>query len=143
MIYIDTSALIKLYLQEDGSEEMVDAARGDAVWATCRIAYAETMAALARAGRAQREAKVTIEEAKKVFQESWRKWFVVEVDQELVAKAGDLAEKCSLRGFDSVHLAAGLRLKEIMGKPITFAVWDKELWQAAKREGFPVVPEAL
>jgi hypothetical protein len=57
-------------------------------------------------------------------------------------RAGDLAVKHALRGFDAVHLAAAMDLRDGVGKePMTFATFDGRRGRAARAEGFAVVPE--
>jgi len=49
--------------------------------------------------------------------------------------AGNLAEKYALRGFDSIHLASALKLREELSSPVTFSCFDDNLQKASKREG--------
>ena len=51
ILYCDTSALIKLYLNELESDLMLVEAKAASVLAVCRITWAESMAALARRAR--------------------------------------------------------------------------------------------
>lgn len=50
-VYLDTSALIKLYVNEDGAEKVEAAIKRFEVAATSVVAYAEARAALARRRR--------------------------------------------------------------------------------------------
>ena len=58
----------------------------------------------------------------------------------VVRAAGDLAEVYGLRGFDPIHLASALWLKEKTGMPLHFAVFDQRLRAAAERAGLMVAP---
>jgi predicted nucleic acid-binding protein len=58
------------------------------------------------------------------------------VDHELVRDAGELAEQYALRGYDAVHLAAGLAI----AGPVTFVTWDGDLAGAAADCGVAVAP---
>lgn len=51
ILYCDTSALVKLYIEEAGSDEVREQSPSHTVIATSRIAWAEFHAALARRGR--------------------------------------------------------------------------------------------
>lgn len=64
----------------------------------------------------------------------------IELVPAVVRTAGDLAEVHGLRGFDSIHLASALWLKEKTSTPLNFAVFDQRLRAAAERAGLAVVP---
>jgi predicted nucleic acid-binding protein len=49
--------------------------------------------------------------------------------------AGDLSEKHALRGYDSIHLASALTLRQELSAPILFSCFDDNLQKASKREG--------
>jgi len=51
ILYLDTSALVKVYVEEEGSPLVQGLIAGASLVATSRIAYAEARAALARASR--------------------------------------------------------------------------------------------
>ncbi len=64
MLYCDTSALLKLYVEEPDSGTLKSrVAEADAI-AVCRIAWAEAQAALARRAREEPEDRPVIETAK-------------------------------------------------------------------------------
>jgi hypothetical protein len=52
----------------------------------------------------------------------------------MIRLAGDLAEKHALRGFDSIHLASALTLRQELSSPIVFSCFDDNLQQASERE---------
>ena len=139
VLYLDTSALVKLFVREPGDQlvhELVQEA--DAV-TTSRVAYAEACAAIARSRREGRLAESPFREALAELKAKWPDFAAVEVD-ELIA--GDLAVKHALRGFDAIHLAAALRIRAGIGKEtITFSTFDSRQAAAARDEGFRVLPE--
>jgi len=47
--------------------------------------------------------------AKHAFEEQWPTYLTLEATDSLCRAAGELAEKYSLRGFDSIHLASSPR----------------------------------
>jgi len=57
------------------------------------------------------------------------------ISEPLVRLAGDLAERHALRGYDAVHLASGLILKDRLGLQVSFSTWDIPLRQAAATTG--------
>ena len=135
ILFCDTSALIKLYIVETGSEELkVRILEAEAV-AVCRIAWAEAHAALSRRAREVPEDTSNIEQAKAALAADWPHFVVVEIYQALVERAGDYAETFALRGYDSVQLAAAFETGRISQSPIAFACFDTRLNKAAKLLG--------
>lgn len=138
ILYLDSSALVKLYVLEpatDTVEEMV--AEADSV-ATSRIAYVEACAALARRRRERYLSQQAFAAAHKGLSDQWHDFAAVELDE---LKAGELAIKHGLRGFDAVHLAAALEVRAAAGGiPILFCSFDKTQATAARAENFSVVP---
>ncbi|MDN5347320.1 MAG: uncharacterized protein PWP65_884 [Clostridia bacterium] len=140
--YLDTSALVKLYVYEEGSEivrKLVDAA---SVVATSKVAYPEARAALARGFREGLLKEKDYHEVVVALQNDWLKYLALEVSDSLVWLAGELAEKHRLRGFDAIHLAAAVTLKTQVKSRIVAACWDMRLWEALCAMKLKVVPEA-
>lgn len=140
ILYLDTSAWVKLYVREAGSKELrAHIAKADAIAASV-VAYPEARAAFARlksqgistdAKHQQRLAQLNLD---------WENLLRIELVPAVVRAAGDLAEVYGLRGFDSIHLASALWLKEKASTPLHFAVFDQRLRVAAERAGLKVAP---
>jgi predicted nucleic acid-binding protein len=139
--YLDTSALVKLLIDEDASDIADDLFDATGDLHTCRIAYPETRAAIAAASRAGRLDDAERDRARDALDTLvWPDLVVIEVTSELATAAGDLAEAWSLRGFHAVHLAAAL---EVASDDLIVATWDARLWHAARAEGLRVTPADL
>ena len=69
------------------------------------------------------------------MEDHWDEIDTVEVTDDLVRFAGDLADRRALRGYDAVHLASAL----ILGDEVVMATWDRELSDAASEEGLPTL----
>ena len=135
ILFCDTSALVKLYIVEVGSDELkLQVQQAEAV-AVCRITWAEAYAALSRRAREVPEDAFIIEQAKSALAADWPHYVVLEVDQPLVERAGDYADTFALRGYDSVQLAAAFETGRISQSPIFFACFDSRLNKAAKLLG--------
>ena len=132
ILFCDTSALVKLYLREDSSDLMMALAAAASAIAVCRIAWAETMAALARRVRESPADAQAIEAVRSRLRNEWPDYAIVEVTQPLVELAGDYADIFALRGYDSVQLAAARILEEAAGEELQFACFDARLEKAAK-----------
>lgn len=141
--YLDTSALVKLYIFEEGTPQLKELVANSFIVATCKIAYAEARAALARGHRENALNDELYTGAVAALKDDWRNYFTIEVSDTLIGQAGELAERHQLRGFDAVHLAAVLILKQQVKENITVACWDKRLWQALKANAFALLPEEL
>jgi predicted nucleic acid-binding protein len=131
--YVDTSTLLKLVIDEDGSE------RAELIWnsadvlASAATLVVEARAALAAAERARRLTAAQHQEAKAALAALVADLTVVEVTEDLIAQATDLAEEEALRGYDAVHLAAALTIEATV---LTSA--DAALCDAAERRGLHV-----
>lgn len=131
ILFCDTSALLKLYIVEAGSEALkARVVEAEAV-AVCRIAWAEAHAALSRRAREVPGDAPVIEQAKAALAQDWPRFVVMEVDQALVERAGNYADTFALRGYDSIQLAAAFEAGRIAQSPICFACFDARLNKAA------------
>ncbi|MDN5941706.1 MAG: type II toxin-antitoxin system VapC family toxin [Nitrospira sp.] len=140
MLYLDTSAMVKLYVEESMSSEVAGAVEEAEAVATSLIAYAEARAAFARARREARLSAQAYRHVVQEFIEDWSRFVVVEVTDRIVKHAGDLAAQRALHGFDALHLASALNLRDRLTIPVTFLAFDQELTLAAKREALHIHP---
>ncbi len=140
ILYLDTSAWVKLYVNEPGSKELRAYTNKVETLAASVVAYPEARATFARikaqgisteAKHRQRLAQLNLD---------WENLLRIELVPAVVRTAGDLAEVHGLRGFDAIHLASALWLKEKTSMPLCFAVFDQRLRAAAERAGLAVVP---
>ncbi len=143
LIYLDTSALIKRYIQEAGSDELAEWVNNVTVVGTVTITYAEMAAALSKIERMQWISASEAQAAWENFLEDFPALVNIEVTQSLVLLAGDLAWEHGLRGYDAVHLAAALLWQEKMGEAVLMTTFDKQLWEVAKKLGLGCLPENL
>ena len=140
IVYFDSSALVKLVLDETGSNVAAE------LWNACdaalssRLAYPEVCATLAAAGRnhdlTESEASAAADEGE-LF---WSSMRPIELSADVERVAGELAVLHRLRGADAVHLASALALGSV---DITVAVWDKRLHAGAVAVGLAVAPATL
>jgi len=135
ILFCDTSALIKLYIVEEGSVALKKLLQEAEAVALSRIAWAEAYAALSRRAREVPEDVVVIEQAKLALAADWPHFVVLEIDQSIVELAGDYADTFALRGYDSVQLASAFKAGRISQIPIFFACYDMRLNKAAKLLG--------
>lgn len=141
ILYLDTSAFLKLYLDETGSRPVRDYVAGAGAVYTHLITYAELRAALARAVRMGRITEADLRYQISRFEDDWLGLAVVDVDDTLVRRAGRLAEQYSLRGYDSVHAAAAERIHENIpgGTDFGIVAYDAALCTAVESLGMKVL----
>lgn len=139
MLYLDTSALVKLYLEEDGRSAVTAAVSREAIVATQELAYIETHAAFARAEREGRLTHADLDRLRGEFERDWPSYFVIKVTQPLLEQAVKLVDSFALRAYDAVHLAAAHTLSREAGEAVSFACFDRRLNRAAEVLGMSSV----
>jgi predicted nucleic acid-binding protein len=136
ILYLDTSSLVKLYVDEPGSADvrrLVDQA--ELVTASV-VAYPEARAAFARRKRERSLTPGGFRRAKRAFEADWPHVLALDVAGSLARQAGELAERERLRGFDALHLAAYLLIaREFPDEDVRFSSADSTLERAARRVG--------
>ena len=136
MTYLDTSALIKRYIWESGSELVHQMVRKSTVLMTSKIAYAEAYAAFTRRMREGDLARIQYAQVCRLFEREWPAYLIIEVHDEVLRLSRDLIKKYPLRGFDALHLASAKSIRQHLKEPITFACADRCLLESAEAEGF-------
>jgi len=137
--YLDTSALVKLYVDEAGSRRMKGIVAEASLVGTSLLAYLEARSAFARR---YREGDLTapgyhiIVEA---FAYEWERYFAVRVDEAVLKAAVFLSEKNALKALDALHLASAMALVESTGMPWMFLAADLRLVRAAIAEGLETI----
>ena len=132
-LYLDTSSLVKLYVEESGNARVWEQVELSTIVATSMMAYPETRAAFARRRRERALGAADFSAAKRMFEADWPKYVAVEVTDALCKDAGQLAERYALRGYDSIHLASFLEVARQAGVADTeFSSFDDRLNTAAR-----------
>ncbi len=139
IVYFDSSAFVKLVVDEDGSELAAALWDGCDAAVSSRLAYPEVRAALAAAGRAGRLDPAELSRAQRTWEDFWAATRPVELTAAVATHAGDLAAEHALRGADSVHLASLLAIGTTQS---LFAVWDQRLRTGALAVGAQLAPGA-
>jgi predicted nucleic acid-binding protein len=141
IVYADTSALVKLFVTEEGSEATRVLLRQASVMGTGLLARAELGAALVRGARRGLLSEADALEARRRLEGVWPTWVRIGVDEVLVARAEALAWEYSLRGYDALHLASALAWQERIQHPVALLTFDRALWEATRRVGLVAWPE--
>lgn len=137
VIYFDSSALVKLLVEETGSELAAELWDGCDAAVSSRLAYPEVKAALAAAGRNHDLDPVGQTAAEDAWEEYWSATRPVELTRTVEQSAGQLAARHALRGADAVHLASALAVSQ---PGLIIAVWDRRLRAGAQAAGLAFSP---
>lgn len=140
LVYFDASALVKLLVEEDGSDVAADLWDGCDAPVSSRLAYPEVRAALAAALRNHDLKPADVATAERTFEEYWFSVRPVELSRSVEHRAGQLAARHGLRGADAVHLASALALED---EELVLAVWDRRLHGDAGSVGLRCAPQEL
>ena len=137
LVYFDSSAFVKLVVEEAGSDLAADMWDGCDAALASRLAYPEVRAALAAAGRNHDLHDAGLRAAERAWEEYWAAVRRVELTAAVERHAGQLARRHALRGADAVHLASALAI----GDPeLIVAVWDQRLHAGARAARLRVAP---
>jgi predicted nucleic acid-binding protein len=140
VVYFDSSALVKLVVEETGSELAAELWDGCDAAVASRLAYPEVRAALAAAGRNHDLDPAGQATAEQAWEEYWSATRPVELTRAVEQHAGLLATRHALRGADAVHLASALAV----GQPgLILAAWDRRLRAGAHAAGLAITPAEL
>ena len=162
ILYLDTSALVKLYAEEPETEGVRSASSEASVVAVSEIGYVEARSALARKEREGAFSAEQHDEAMDSLRRDFQEVYLARpLTGEIIAHAGELAREHALRAYDAVHLATALALRnevrEISARRqesaqsttqegdelrVRLMSYDSSLTRAAREEGFAYEPKA-
>ncbi len=131
-LYVDTSALLKRYVEEPDSPAADTILASDPSLLTARHTVVEVRRNLARLldGRDATAARAA-------FIEDLAAFGIVELDEVTCEAAASIAELTGARALDALHLAAAQR---IGGPAVGFVTFDVRQAQAARTLGMTVLP---
>jgi predicted nucleic acid-binding protein len=140
ILYLDTSSLVKLYIEEDHSDLVREWAEEAEAVATCRVAYPEALSAFARRWDRGDLTDEAFGRARESFHADWNAFLLLPLREH---RAGVLAVQHLLRGFDAVHLAAALDLlHQFRSDDLVFSSFDNALLRAAQTAGLSTLHPA-
>lgn len=134
MTYLDTSALVKRFVVESGSDYVQTLFGGREPVATAKIAYAEVYAALTRRRREAGLSEPAYAQACRQFDADWPSYVRVDFSDDMLPIVRRLIQRYPLRGSDAIHLASALSLRDGLSSQIAFVAADTRLLSAASAE---------
>jgi predicted nucleic acid-binding protein len=129
-LYLDSSALLKRYVEEPDSDVAEQYLLADKVWVTARHTGVEVRRNLARLLKGNELAV-----AQRYFAEDFRRTHIVELDEGTCSLAAQIAEVSLLRTLDALHLAALRRV----GSDVPLLSFDIRQAQSARALGITVL----
>ena len=137
-VYLDTSALVKLYIEEEGGARVVAlTADRDAIQAVILdITLIESRSAIRRR---QRQGDISSADADRVLKQieddATGMFLVQPCTSAVMEEAARLLDRHPLRAYDALQLAGCLVVRNDVPGPLTFVCADIRLCEAASLEG--------
>ena len=150
ILYLDTSAMVKLYAIEEHRDEVVRAVEEAAVVTSSLLCYPETRAAFARKEREGKWSGAQHDRATADFEADLTGYVLGDVTPEIAAHAAELARPHRLKAYDAVHLATALAARGVLEEAyprthgevpgLMFLTYDGTLGEAARGLGLATGP---
>lgn len=136
-VYLDTSALVKLYVEEEGTARVAGLTAGDDVLVV--ILDITLIEARSAVRRRQREGDISGADADRILEqieEDAAGTFLLQpATSAVMEEAARLLDRHPLRAYDALQLAGCLVVRHNVPGPLTFACADTRLCEAASLEG--------
>ena len=139
MRFWDTSALIPLVVAERSSSRVERWLREDPnviVWTLSRV---ELFSSLARRRREEPRSESSLLAARRDLLSTWEQWSEVTSVEVVRRHAERVVETHPLRAADALQIGAALVASENIPSTLEFVTLDRNLANAAEREGFVVL----
>jgi uncharacterized protein len=140
--FFDSSALVKRYVNEQGSawvEATIDPSTGAHVYVAA-ITGVEVVAALARKQKGNLVSSADALAADAQFQRDFaNEYRIIDIVDTVITRSMTIARAHALRGYDAVQLGAALEINErrvaLGAAPLMLVTSDSEILAAAATEG--------
>ncbi|MBA3876178.1 MAG: hypothetical protein C0498_04445 [Anaerolinea sp.] len=124
MLFLDTSALVKRYVEEEGTDLVLRRMDEDPEWVVSAAARTEAAITLCRLGF---EAEGAVNLWRRL-REDWDRCHVVPVDPACLDRAAEIGCQYQIRTLDGLHLAATDRLP----RPLVLLTFDRRQADVAR-----------
>lgn len=148
-IYLDTSALVKLFIREEGSDRvrrLTGGRRGAQVLLVSRLGHTEASVSFARMVHLGRLAAADLPRLLGSLDDYWATSIQeVSLSDSVLNEARQLAQRFPLRTYDAIHLASAREARRMLdgsfNGELRFLAFDSALTRAARETGFAVPGE--
>jgi predicted nucleic acid-binding protein len=145
LFFLDTSALVKLYVQEPGTDRLLPlfSDRPDNRFAVLAISVVEVRSAIRRRQRAgDIETSVATAILENVQSHMETRFIRQMINETVIDTALEMIDRYTLRAYDAVQLAGCLVLSAMAAEAFTFVCSDHSLLEAARSEQLTVLDPA-
>lgn len=129
--YVDSSALVKRYLEEPDASSARELLAADTEWVTANHAYTEVYRTLHIRGAEAERGRALLQ-----LEQDWQRMLVVALDDSLCRRAAELSIVTGTRTLDALHLAAAERAG---GRALPLLTFDIRQAVAGRNLGFTVI----
>jgi predicted nucleic acid-binding protein len=133
-VFFDTSAFVKRYVNETGSQQVIDICQNANALALSVICLPEIISTLRRLVREDKVSEKEYSQLKKSISTDLEDVDIIEITPEVMSRAISCLETHSLRAMDAIHLGCALAYA-----PDQFVSSDQKQIQAARAIGLTVV----
>jgi uncharacterized protein len=140
--YLDSSALVKRYVAESGSDSVMSLVESDQKIAVSWLAVPETLSAFARRAKGGSISKGDLASIRNQFELDLQRFMIVQVSGAPINGIEKLIARHALRGADCIHLSTALWLSKATKSPVVFVASDGELLAAARAERLRILNPA-
>lgn len=130
--YLDTSALVKIFVKETYSEIVRQVYLESDYIAISNMGHVEFHSAIGRLFRENLIDSKQLFDLKNSFNIHWNNYQIIEFNKSIQLRASELLYQTKLRAFDSIYLASAEFLQRTFSKKLKFICFDKRLISAAE-----------
>jgi predicted nucleic acid-binding protein len=142
-LYVDSSGLLRRYLQRPGGTETDAEFNAADLLGTAAVTRVEVAASVTRLALGKAISKSAASQIILDLEQDLLYMAEVPSDESVLSSAYRLGKQHALKGYDAVQLGAAIIWQSELGKPVTVATFDNQLWAAAASEGLGVWPPDL
>lgn len=139
MIYFDSSALVKRYVEETGSDRVNSVLANAGIVATSKLIYPEILSAFARRHKGGEIPTKWYTRVIERFETEWEYFLIIEFQDELLPFIRKTIKEHQLKAADSVHLSSALWLRNAVKEDVIFVASDVNLLNAAQSERLQII----
>ena len=139
MYFFESSALVKLFVQEQGSSTMIELAESveDRLKTASALAPVEVRSALRKRERMGLATAAETSSAVRIASDERRHMIEYQISSLVLAQASTMIDKHHLRALDAIQLATAMVVRDTnqLQSDVIFVCADEALLAAAEREG--------
>jgi len=132
--YFDTSAWLKLYVREEGSDAARALAKRYRLFSSA-ILLTEAFSALRRKKEAREISDAALRKLVRTMEEDSSAIEIVNLSGEVLAKSQEVVLATPARTLDAIHIASALVVQNLAEIPLTFITAARKQFDAARNLG--------